>query len=325
MYSFIELLRALATALITNSHFDGVYPWDISWGGCPGVALFFTISGFLLVKSVEYDYFFLWWIRKVIRLYIPLTIVNLITTAIGFRKLSISLFLFPVNIDLWYVPILSILYIPYYYVVRMDKRRVSRPKLIEGGYRGVSILIAISIYIVMYLVMYRDEFFVEPEIMFRALYGFTGMMIGSLTYNRRISICESKKGLLFLGSSIICCCGFLGIKLLMNRVGIVMKLQFMTQVFSVGFATFALFTGLCYEEKIKYFMKSIPGKIIGIISMCSLEVYLVQFPIIDYFRHVAFPANLILIIVTTILTAWIVHIVSNRLYKTLDPLLRFEV
>ena len=26
MYSFIELLRALAAMLITNSHFDGVYP-----------------------------------------------------------------------------------------------------------------------------------------------------------------------------------------------------------------------------------------------------------------------------------------------------------
>lgn len=36
MYSFIELLRAIAALLITNSHFDGVYPWDISWGvsGC---------------------------------------------------------------------------------------------------------------------------------------------------------------------------------------------------------------------------------------------------------------------------------------------------
>lgn len=32
-YFFIELARAIACMLITNSHFDGVYPWDISWGG----------------------------------------------------------------------------------------------------------------------------------------------------------------------------------------------------------------------------------------------------------------------------------------------------
>ena len=52
MYAFVELLRAVAVLLITNSHFDGVYPWNISWGGCPGVALFFVITGFLLKKSV---------------------------------------------------------------------------------------------------------------------------------------------------------------------------------------------------------------------------------------------------------------------------------
>ena len=33
MLAFIEVLRALAVALITNSHFDGVYPVNISWGG----------------------------------------------------------------------------------------------------------------------------------------------------------------------------------------------------------------------------------------------------------------------------------------------------
>lgn len=40
MYSFIELLRALATMLITNSHFDGVYPWNISWGDVQGYLCF---------------------------------------------------------------------------------------------------------------------------------------------------------------------------------------------------------------------------------------------------------------------------------------------
>ena len=61
MYSFIELLRALAVLLITNSHFDGVYPWDISWGGCPGVAIFCLISGFLLVNGGSDHNFFPWW------------------------------------------------------------------------------------------------------------------------------------------------------------------------------------------------------------------------------------------------------------------------
>ena len=118
MYSFVELLRALAAMLITNSHFDGVYPWNISWGGCPGVALFFLISGFVLVKSVQKENFFPWWLKKVIRLYIPLSIVNLVTVLIGYRTPSIKLFLFPININLWYVPAITILYILYYFILR---------------------------------------------------------------------------------------------------------------------------------------------------------------------------------------------------------------
>lgn len=118
MYSFIELLRALAALLITNSHFDGVYPWNISWGGCPGVSLFFMISGFLLVKGVRNSAGFLyWWFNKVIRLYIPLTVVNLLTVLIGYRQASFMLFLFPISINLWYVPAIAMLYLFYYFAL----------------------------------------------------------------------------------------------------------------------------------------------------------------------------------------------------------------
>ena len=51
MIQFIEVLRAIATALIANSHFKGVYPTDLlSFGGGFGLALFYMISGFLLAK-----------------------------------------------------------------------------------------------------------------------------------------------------------------------------------------------------------------------------------------------------------------------------------
>lgn len=131
MYSFIELLRALAAMLITNSHFDGVYPWNISWGGCPGVALFFLISGFVLVKSVQKEKFFPWWLKKVMRLYIPLSIVNIVTVLIGYRTPSIMLFIFPININLWYVPAITVLYIAYYLIIR---------KLNGGEKTGYSLL-----------------------------------------------------------------------------------------------------------------------------------------------------------------------------------------
>ncbi len=176
----------------------------------------------------------------------------------------------------------------------------------------------------MYLVRYRNEFYVEPEIVFRALYGFIGMMIGSLAYDRKNKLTKLNKGLWFLFASIFCCCGFLGMKLSMSHIVIAIKLQFMTQVFGVGFAVFSLLTGLCYEKKIQTFMKTIPGKLFGVISTCSLEIYLVQFAIIDYIRSVAFPANLLLILVTIIVVAWIIHITSESIYKNINQLLQFK-
>ena len=261
MYSFIELLRAMAVMLITNSHFDGVYPWNISWGGCPGVALFFTISGFVLVRSVRKHDFFPWWIKKVIRLYIPLTIVNIITVIIGFRSATISLFLFPIFINLWYVPCIAVLYIPYYGVIKNLRR--------ERG-RLCIILLTIAVYTVLYCVRFRNEFFVEPEIWFRALYGFVAMLIGSLVYDHRESQAIKAKRLLLLIIALFMCGGFLFVKLLINRFSVLMGIQFMTQIFGVSFAAFMMLAGIGYEVEIRNLLKTKLGKMIGIISVCSL-------------------------------------------------------
>ncbi len=49
MIFFIDLLRALAMALITNSHYTGVYPTDLVASGVVlGDVLFFAVSGFCL-------------------------------------------------------------------------------------------------------------------------------------------------------------------------------------------------------------------------------------------------------------------------------------
>ena len=45
MVFFVDLLRALATALITNSHYGSVYPISIlANGGLLGNIIFFAIS-----------------------------------------------------------------------------------------------------------------------------------------------------------------------------------------------------------------------------------------------------------------------------------------
>ena len=54
MFEFVIYLKALATILITNSHFDTIYPISqLSMGGSIGNSIFFWVSGFCLsnIKS----------------------------------------------------------------------------------------------------------------------------------------------------------------------------------------------------------------------------------------------------------------------------------
>lgn len=243
-----------------------------------------------------------------IRLYIPLTIVNLITVFIGFRTASASLFLFPITINLWYIPAVIVLYILYYFNLR---------KFIGGGYRVLTILLTTVAYAVAYVFRYKNEFFVEPEIGFRLLYGFIAMMIGSVIYDHKDNEELKSKKILWFILGICSCGGFLFMKLFMNRIHVFLKIQFMTQAFGVAFATFMMLAGLGYEKTIRKFMKTWTGKILGIISSCSLEVYLVQFAIIRYLKNLSFPINLVLILAAMMGTAYVIHMASKKIYNVL--------
>ena len=52
MIFFVTFLRALATCLITNAHYTGVYPTDlIANGGLIGDVVFFAVSGYCLYNA----------------------------------------------------------------------------------------------------------------------------------------------------------------------------------------------------------------------------------------------------------------------------------
>lgn len=88
MFYFIEYLRAIATLLVANSHFKGVYPNDIlSFGGGFGLALFYMISGFLLANIQNDTKLYKWYLPKLMRLYIPLFIVRIIEIIVGYREI----------------------------------------------------------------------------------------------------------------------------------------------------------------------------------------------------------------------------------------------
>lgn len=56
MFEFIIYLKAIATMLITNSHFDTIYPISqLSMGGSIGNSVFFWVSGYCLANIKPED------------------------------------------------------------------------------------------------------------------------------------------------------------------------------------------------------------------------------------------------------------------------------
>lgn len=85
MFEFIIYLKAIATMLITNSHFDTIYPISqLSMGGSIGNSVFFWVSGYCLANiktrgSIAVDGVS-WYLHRLWRIYLPCVVAVLINT-----------------------------------------------------------------------------------------------------------------------------------------------------------------------------------------------------------------------------------------------------
>ena len=86
-----------------------------------------------------------------------------------------------------------------------------------------------------------------------------------------------------------------------------------------------LFAGLVFSSSLASFIISYEGKmpklkIIKIIGDLTLEIYLVQFMLIDAFLYYAFPLNIVLCLVSIVGTAYCIYYLSEKI-KRLIPIM----
>ena len=117
MFAFVNILKAIATLLITNSHYEVVYPIKIlATGGLLGNSIFFLVSGFCLSNIKEN--FFLWFRKRIIRIYPACTIITILSI-VSAGELSGSVvefvrnFIYPTRYG--FIAKIIGLYIPYYF------------------------------------------------------------------------------------------------------------------------------------------------------------------------------------------------------------------
>ena len=244
MLYFIEFLRAIATVLIANSHFKGVYPSDIlSFGGGLGLALFYMISGYLLANINEKTSFSSWYVKKVIRLYIPLYLVKLIEMIMGRIKITsfeafFKGFIFPGS---WFGGSMVIMYVVYFLFVKYVYMRYGRKSI---GRCGVLLILTFVAFFIMKpnistfsleTLVTVPQFSIETPYLITQFIWMFCMLLGF--YLRRYGKVRiiKREMLIYLGTSFICLFIFMCTKLVTKHYGY-SNVQFLLAVSYVGFA-----------------------------------------------------------------------------------------
>lgn len=312
-YEYIGILRFIAILLITNSHFDEVYPWPISWGGAPGNALFFLISGFLIAKIPERERIQHWYLRRVKRIYPSVWAITLLLCITKTYKVTsfgdvFSFFVYPTRY--WFVAAMIVLYL-FFFLLRKGKVDTH-----------IALIALVILYFYKYLNEYQEgTFFVEVSL--RVNVGMFCMILGAYLRDC-VEGYKCPKGSSNKWFNLLIACisaiGFLLIKLLIGRWYPAFYLQFLTHVFSVMFAYNLFLLGMAYEEVLEKYKALKAYKVIQYLSACSLEIYLIQRWIIDLMCDIWFPMNLILIVICICVFASVIHWLVDTISKRIKTL-----
>lgn len=307
MFYFVYILKILAMILITNTHYTDIYPYPLlASGGLLGNVMFLWVSGFLLtnLKGLK---FHKWYFSRLKRVYPIIWIPTFILISIGFYTLEsmnlIQYFLFPTYYH--FIGSIILLYVPYYFVMKLTKLRNNIP-LVS--------LIVFVLQLTIYLFFYdRSYYHIDTvrEPMIRFLF-FQAMLMGAYfrvykdKYINNIKIANFI--FLFIYTFL-----YLGSKLLFSRYEVVSDYQIVNQFVLILCLYYIAKVFISLEDRISVYLSSYSKTIIFLASI-TLEVYVVQFYVIEKLNISVFPINFIIVTSSIILGAILLHYIIKYLY-----------
>jgi peptidoglycan/LPS O-acetylase OafA/YrhL len=296
IFVFIIILRCMAAILITNSHFDSLYPNAyFATGGALGNALFFASSGFCLTSINRNP--LRWYFRRIIGIY---PYVWLFTIA----KIMVddNFVITPINIiqkliwptEYWFIAAIMIFYILYYIFI----------KFLLIRHIGLLLLFIYILYFGIYIfVLDTTTWIIEDQYNYcKWIYYFFIMLLGAwfrLEF-KSIKISQAKY---YFFEAILAVLMMYGFKLLMNKFVFMMHFQFVCQVCVIFFVhgVFRFFN--IYEEKLECIKSKKIFSLLKGISNITLEIYLVNMIAIEMVKPIKFPLNMVIAIALILLFA----------------------
>lgn len=314
----IYLLRILGAILITNSHYEEIYPLSvIANGGLLGDVLFFTVSGFCLYPVRKS--FPRWFGRRLKRIYPLVWIITGIYLLLGFYRAGsfrgfVKLLIYPTYYH--FVASILLLYLVYYVVAKLLQRQ-------ERNWNRwfVFVLAALAaVYAVLYLTVYdRSYYHIDTvrEPMIEFLY-FFAMMIGM--YFRRYQ--DRYVGKTSVWSWIFAAVlfgAYFASKLAFARGIVSSKIQPLNQVLLL-LLLLCLFRGMIgLEDK----LARAPEKLrscLKFLASFAFEIYLVQYALIPRLNVGNFPVNFLLVSGAIFISALVLHFIHEKLMAGIERL-----
>jgi len=320
MVFFITFLRALAACFITNAHYTGIYPTDlIANGGLIGDVLFFAVSGYCLY-NIKYELslrgFISWYGKRIWRVYPPVLIMTAIYMCVGAYSLvdhsAVWWYIYPTYYH--FVASIIVLYIPFFFVIKINWLRN----------RIVTIMIGVAtIWLAVYCTIYdRSYYHIDTvrEPMIRFLF-FESMLLGAY-FRQNDKKLRNQIRITYPLITIIAFLLYFASKLLFSRKDTFSSIQFFNQIEIFVLLVFMLKSFCGIDNKLEN-MPDWLKKVIKSMSNITLEIYVVQYVVIDTIRNLnmQFPLNWLLLTVAIIISAWILHIVCDLIYKGVDKML----
>lgn len=306
-FVWIDYLKMCAALLITNSHCQNIYPLSyLSVGGTFGNALFFIISGYLLINIRTS--FITWYYNRVKRL-LPSTLLCLSVNVIFLLDDDIQNFtdlkkVVVYYLDLyWFVWTILIYYMIYFPIIRQA--------LIRKSVKPITI--TLFVWIVGYIVLYsiylhqnNKSFFVELSgFDFFKVYNYFGVFIlGALfrTLQNKFH-CKTCLALLICISGACIWAFEYGMIYFYNQY---YSVQF---IIHLGVLIFAFFAIVLFSQ-----LKIRKVKIVSLIASSTLEIYLMQITFLALSLYFSFPVNWICHFSIAFIGGVLFHLALNKLY-----------
>ena len=317
----INFLRALAACLITNSHYTGIYPTDlIANGGLLGDVLFFAVSGYCLA-NVKYDFsingFIRWYGKRICRIYPAVLIMTAIYMLLGYYSPKEH------NIIWWYIyptyyhfiASIIILYFPFFIIMKVERLKKNI----------IWVMMAImTLWLGTYFILYDKSYYhidtvYEPMIRFLFM---ESLLLGAW-FRQNDSALRNHFKIWYMFIASFCFILYFVSKLLFAHKIYLAPYQFINQfiIYILLYFIFRTFVGIDnYLEK----LPKICYAIINIISMITLEVYVVQYVMIGVFRNLGmkFPINWLALTSSIIVSAFLLHKLCNIIQVSIEKKLK---